>query len=517
MSKKVLLKAEMRRKSSVVTSISGLSRLRHFERIARDNQKIVHHMSNIGAYYSNSDWEEDRAKQKDRMARFRKFTVKKGSGEKIKKAGLRNMYQFAEDNKAKIDEWEAKMEGRKDHIELQRAVTKADFQKSASMKEAQMKEKLRMKKEFMETKKKEREEEEEKKREEEKDAHGVARAVRKTSAARKGLAFAASKFNRVLVRNEEKRAAVQREMVMLASAATSQILAHISVNKNQDHLSDAEGIQKVRKTLVQHNQDQALNSMLEQNKRQSKVDKEGRELHHHHSEKNSSDYLASALTLLGGHSSGLDLTEGGEGEEKHIDMVPAKPITSQEARGGVTSWAQESLITAEKIRVRLIKEGDVDPKSQKELDCRVWCDVVSEENMEIRLEECEEEAGGVGVGKITFLQRVPRLIIVERERALKYARALLSRLAFKKNLLVFEQIMMGSIVRHDKRGEGVVTAIDPTTKCRHVTFGDKGDVHRYLETSWHKLKLIRAEGVPHDGLWAMDWNVLLDLESNKII
>jgi hypothetical protein len=84
----------------VVGSISGLSRLRQFERIAKDNEKIVHHMSAIGAYYSNSDMAEDRQKQLDRMERFKKFRTKKGANAKIAKAGLKGIYKSVQARRA---------------------------------------------------------------------------------------------------------------------------------------------------------------------------------------------------------------------------------------------------------------------------------------------------------------------------------------------------------------------------------------------------------------------------------
>ena len=72
-----LLGGGKRRKSMTVGSVTGLSRLRNFEKIAADNQKIIKNMDTIVAYYNKDDWETDRRNQVARMKRFAKFHAKK--------------------------------------------------------------------------------------------------------------------------------------------------------------------------------------------------------------------------------------------------------------------------------------------------------------------------------------------------------------------------------------------------------------------------------------------------------
>ncbi len=542
------LEAEMKRRSSVVVSISGLARLRKFERIAADNEKIVNYMSNVGAYYSNSAWEEDRKKQMDRMERFRKFHRKKGAHDAFKKEGLKSMYAYADQNKSKIDAWEKKMEGRKNNESLQRAATSAKLkmQKSASLRENKRKEDERLKMEFLEVRRKEKEAEEASRLENEKKINfHVNYQVKTVTAARKGIAMAASVFNRVLVRNEEKRAAAQRELLLLAHAATTTVMKSICVNKTDEqqggiHASDK--IERIRKTLVQSNQDAAMDAMIIANKGKE----QNKQRASKYQEKSRDDYLERALMLLvtqlGGTREqllGLDPLEPEseeDGKSGKIRFSPGKPITAKDKRGGKTSWDQDPLMDWERYSIRLVREGDY--TGDKKLECRVLCEVASEEYVKIVLKKCEDEDAGVikekrGGGDdqgyeddfvaeddngtmMTIMQRVPKLVIVERETAMSYVRALLNKVTLKKSLLVFEQIMIGSIVRHEKRGEGVVVAVDPTTRSRHVKF-QNGEVHRYLEASWHKLKLIKAEGVPHDGLWEKDFKWSIDLDTNRII
>ncbi|GMI27291.1 hypothetical protein TeGR_g788 [Tetraparma gracilis] len=556
------LEADKRRRSSLVGSISGLSRLRQFERIAKDNEKIVHHMSAIGAYYSNSDMAEDRQKQLDRMERFKKFRTKKGANAKIAKAGLKGIYKYADDNKAKIDEWEKQMEGRKNSESLQRAASVASFSKSQkTLKETQKKNSERAKKQYIETRRLEKEKQDKEAADAE-SGEAVALQVRKASAARKGLAFAANKFNKVIIRNEEKRRQVGRELSLLANAAAAQCMKHISLNKGDSFaVHNSEGIEKVRKTLVQSQQDAILNSYLAEQERKSKASNTVEAL----KKLDKNDYLERALMALGGTPNTqskrqlLDLQE--EDESSHI--TPGQPITDPAARGGYKSWYQEPLVAGRKLEVRLLKEGDW--KGETKIDCRVWCDVINEENVKIVIKKwvdgdeekpAEEEENGFGgkgadyndddddddddddayendfedqdqeqpqhaahqdkIGIIGFIQRIPKLIIVDRDMSISYAEQLLKKLVLKRKLLTFEQIMVGSIVKHEKRGQGTVVFIDPNTRSRHVEF-DGGDIHRYLATSWHKLKLIKAKGVPHDGLWEKEWSVDIDLEKDNFI
>ena len=53
-----------------------------------------------------------------------------------------------------------------------------------------------------------------------------------------------------------------------------------------------------------------------------------------------------------------------------------------------------------------------------------------------------------------------------------------------------ENVTLGSIVRHEKRGEGAVVSVDPFTQARHVKFSD-GAIHKYQPTSWHKITLVK--------------------------
>ncbi|GMI04558.1 hypothetical protein TrLO_g110 [Triparma laevis f. longispina] len=58
------------------------------------------------------------------------------------------------------------------------------------------------------------------------------------------------------------------------------------------------------------------------------------------------------------------------------------------------------------------------------------------------------------------------------------------------------KVALGSIVFHQNRGEGIVVYIDEH-KRRHVQFKD-GDVHKYLPTSWHKMKLLKMGESPRN-------------------
>ena len=117
---------------------------------------------------------------------------------------------------------------------------------------------------------------------------------------------------------------------------------------------------------------------------------------------------------------------------------------------------------------------------------------------------------------VHLARRVPKLVVVNRDTAVNYSHQFLKKLVLRKKLLTFSQIMVGSLVCHEKRGEGTVVHITRDTRARHVKFGN-GEVHKYLEASWHKVRLIRAEGVPHDGIWEREWRLEVDLETDGIM
>jgi CRP-like cAMP-binding protein len=65
-----------------------------------------------------------------------------------------------------------------------------------------------------------------------------------------------------------------------------------------------------------------------------------------------------------------------------------------------------------------------------------------------------------------------------------------------------EKVQVGSILMHETRGEGIVIKID-NHKRRHVQYKN-GDIHKYLPTSWHKIKLIKeGKGTLNENIWDM--------------
>ncbi len=429
---------EKRRRSSVVSSKTGLSRLRQFERISRDNKKMMQNMASIGAYYSKADWEEDRKKQMARMERFKKFTRRKGANEKIKKVGLKQIYKFAKDNEKKIDQWEADIEERVRSEALQSAgklnsslrVSSRPKTAPASSNKTLTKKKSneQLKQEYLKTKKKEREAFEKREKEEEK----WALVNRKTSVAKRGIAFAASKFNNILVKNEAKRKQAHNELALLANIATADVMRTISINHgNSAYLNidfqdidfqNTEGIKKVRKTLVQQRQDAVLKDyILKQKQDSEKISKASK-----HEEKTANDYLEKALRVVSGS---LDF------EHEVMMMKKEKEKGSFGDIGHATiAWHQPPLVDGEEIVLR-IDDPIGENVLRKGAKFQVTCEVVGEENIDITLECVEDDDDYESddfIGTLKMIQRVPKLVIVEREAAESYAKKFLEKIVVRK-------------------------------------------------------------------------------------
>mmetsp|Transcript_20916 Transcript_20916/g.43653 ORF Transcript_20916/g.43653 Transcript_20916/m.43653 type:complete len:1063 (+) Transcript_20916:197-3385(+) len=63
-----------------------------------------------------------------------------------------------------------------------------------------------------------------------------------------------------------------------------------------------------------------------------------------------------------------------------------------------------------------------------------------------------------------------------------------------------EKVQVGSILMHETRGEGIVIKID-NHKRRHVQYKN-GEIHKYLPTSWHKIKLLKeGKGTLGKNIW----------------
>jgi len=73
-----------------------------------------------------------------------------------------------------------------------------------------------------------------------------------------------------------------------------------------------------------------------------------------------------------------------------------------------------------------------------------------------------------------------------------------------------EKVQVGSVLLHETRGEGIVIKIDDH-KRRHVQYKN-GEVHKYLPTSWHKIKLMKEGNGAINGA-----NVWDDIGSSKKI
>ena len=542
--------------------------------------------------------------------------------ERMTSAGLRSMRSYEATNKSQIDSFELSVA--ESRLRGSLVGETAAFEKREKDSERARKRRAREEEEWLRVSEeresqRELEESEERERSERMSMEDAARqlarkrpsrsmqmssaeAARINAAARVGTAKAASKFTNFLLEKSARRATTAGAYAAQAAAAHATVLKNMSaftlskspvcppspsMVKVRNTIVQAQKKKEEEKRVAQEEQDEVL-AMYLTRKRSVKVVK-GRE------RMSADDYLPAAGRLL------ADAADDGEGEEKEkggkkvvkadedvpmltddvFDAANAEAVRIEGTaeRGGVASWSQEPLVVGERVEIRMSREGDHD--CDERLSCAVWCDVVSDETVEVVVRRWREEGGnerdGVGVEReggrrrstvttgtgfsiglkpgendadkhtttndpetphgdthnaedekeqsvaagadftvITLLQRIPKLVIVNRDSALAYTRQFLKKLVLKKNLLTFEQIHAGSIVHHTKRGRGVVTAIDNTTRARHVKFGN-GDVHRYLEASWYKVELVRAEGVPHDGLWEKGWTMGVDLETDRLM
>ncbi|GMH50958.1 hypothetical protein TL16_g00911 [Triparma laevis f. inornata] len=429
---------EKRRKSMVVGSVTGLSRLRNFEKIAADNQKIIKNMDTIVAYYNKDDWEEDRRNQVSRMKRFAKFHAKKHPHAEVIKQGKKEMFAFAKDNEAKVEEWEKMMEIRLKNEALQRIGkddAAADLIKKAKAKKKMQKTKERKKREQIEKRRRDREEAEQREKEKEDKEAQLEEVVRRELAARKGLAAAASKFNNVLVRNEAKRKQAHKELAMLATVATSEMMKTMRNNGGSSKgLGDAPGIKKMRKTLIQQHQDALIDRIVKKEK-----DRGDPSLHGTHQRSNTSDYLMKSLSLM-------DTLGSSERPGHHFvtesdrEFMSASPDSKALERGGARVFDQPKLMEGKQTKIRCYVEDVVEVAGQLRFeDCTVDVEVISEEEIMASV-----DAGGE-VGVLTFSQRVPMLIICDREAAEGYTRSFVDRLKIVRNKKRVERLGVISI------------------------------------------------------------------------
>ena len=616
------------------------------------------------------------------------------TNDNVTAAGLREMRMYETSNKSRIDEFERDIEEkmRRGKMVGEEAARKANVETEERGRERGKRREKKEKREGERLILVEREKERERLEKIESEKSGLDRllearrlynleeAVRAKAAAPGGLAKAASKFNNIVARGNAERISAANEHAAVTAAAHISVLKHMSSNRDlSDREADPEPAAetdpsclkrnmtapgRLQDAKVQSEQDEVLNMYL---KRQRSVKTAGLKLRN---ETTKADFLPAALKLLSAASAEENIGHaiathaiaqelfliGSAGRSKkgrpkkivtadeeaypmltddvfEAANAPAFPIEGKEERGGNTTWTQEPLLVAEQVEIRLEREGDW--RKGEVLKCAAWCDVESDEVVEIvirkwredgrnakdgkfekreermerrmssvvrrrtprgtthgffwgtvRVEDVGEEdhvnnqeeerrkggsSGGDGSGRnvgrherhsskerlreaaeakrqetfdeivaenfaenstenstensaapelnfdvAQFVQRVPKLVIVNRDAAAAYSRQLLRKLVLKKKLLTFEQIMVGSLVCHDKRGEGTVVDIDRCTRARHVKFLN-GELHKYLEASWHKMRLIRAEGIPHDGIWEKDWHLAVDLETDGIM
>ena len=419
---------DKRRKSMVVGSITGLSRLREFEKIANDNKKIVKNMDDVVAYYNKDAWEEDRREQIGRMRRNRKFPPKTPPNHAVTLQGMREMGDFARTNSAQIEEWEKKMEVRLKAEKLQsigRGTNAAEMKKKAQKKKDQKRAKEKAKKDYLEMKRKEREDEEREKVQSEKEEIDMASTARREMAARKGLAHAAGIFTRIIGVNEEKRQQAAKELALIAQVASRELLRHLKETKVEQKLSstnkvETDGIKRVRRTLVQEHHDHVYKSFIAGETKKPKPFSS-------RMRKNSSDFLENALKVIhincGGDSDEeLDEEKGGEGSRRNMP--------GQVVAGGEHAYEQPKLMEGEIMKVRSVTEGEVEVAGQlKFFKCTIDVEVISEDEIEVRC-----ELGGMegDERECILVQKVPKLIIVERESAMEYARNLVKRLHLVK-------------------------------------------------------------------------------------
>ena len=442
------------RKGMNVGSITGLSRLRHYEKIAADNKKIIRNMDAIVAYYNKDDWEEDRKNQIARMERFKKFRTTKDRNGKIMKAGLKEMMTFAKKNEKKIREWEESMEVRMKNEALQRVGKGKEYEaakKRKARRDTQMERKnQKMKKEYIEQKRREREEEEKKRTEEEEEAvrARVSDAARRELLARRGIARAASKFSDILVEVEEKKKHAAKQLSLMASIASRECLKHLQKRSSRD-FSDADGIKMVRKTLVQGHHDQLIDNYIrsEQAKGAGKGGNSAKG-------GTTTDYMDEALEFLARNGrispvgnnmyedeskEGSGGAEGGsKGQENDGDFVV----------GGEQVFDQPKLIDGRSMNIKCFREGDIVVSGQaKTFASTVSVSVESAEEIMVvveytddfgELDDAMASNGGKQVNtrarprQIRMRQKVPKLAVVERDAGISYAETFIGRLQIVK-------------------------------------------------------------------------------------
>ena len=346
------------------------------------------------------------------------------------------MKTFASDNKDKIKEWEEEMEVRLKNDALQRigkGGAAEELRKKAIKKAKIEKMKKKKKLKYIETRRLEREKAEQEEAVSAENEAQMEEVVRRELAARKGLAFAASRFNNVLVKNEEKRKKASRELTLLATIATAEVLKTMrtqkALKKDLDP-SASPGVAKLRRTLVQQHQDNLINRMVQKgkattNRRNSRTDASAR------TRSSANDYLESSLQVMAGLSSRHLLVDGDSSKFGNAGVVTC--------RGGANAYDQPKLMERERVRMRSFVEGEVEIAGQfRYEDCRVDMEVVSDEDVLVTV-----KVGGE-IGTLELRQRVPMLVIVERDAAMSYASSFIQRLRIVRR--VKRVVRLGEVV-----------------------------------------------------------------------
>jgi hypothetical protein len=105
-------------------------------------------------------------------------------------------------------------------------------------------------------------------------------------------------------------------------------------------------------------------------------------------------------------------------------------MPGQVVAGGEHAYEQPKLMEGMIMKVRSVTEGEVEVAGQlKFFKCTIDVEVISEDEIEVRC-----ELGGMegDERECILVQKVPKLIIVERESAMEYARNLVKRLHLVK-------------------------------------------------------------------------------------
>ena len=280
----------------------------------------------------------------------------------------------------------------------------------------------------------------------------------------RGISLAASKFNSVLVRNEEKRKQVQVELRSIASIASLEVMRFMQKSRTESHdaldgkdmwevaeeIKKSRNMEIIRMTLLNEKQDEAINAQVDLAAMRNPDSKHGKSM------KVPKDYEKQAFAVLNLFGVDIEPPPSLLRGPSHLQRMASHIDITGGHRGGKTSWGQDYLFEDYNFNMKYDIEDEVKIAGQKRnIEVELVIEVISVDTIEVRVVGNNQLVDGVGdmtIGTLSFTQKVPSLVIGEREAGMHYAKMLASRLIVSKHATKRPTVVAVDVHEHPEVG-----------------------------------------------------------------